>query len=86
MPEPPALRRPVYEESLLAPGVPEARQIRLFARGAGIRFERSPSRRILRRYGHIGVPVTPRRAGTLRIWATVNGQVTNRFAVRVLLC
>jgi hypothetical protein len=75
-----------YEESLLAPGIPEARQIRLFARGAGIRFQRSPSRRMLRRYGALGVPVTARRAGTLRIWAKVNGLVTNRFAVKVLPC
>jgi hypothetical protein len=75
-----------YEESLLTPGLGEPRQIRLFARGAGIRFERRPSRRMFRRYGAIGTPVTPRRARPLRIWATVNGLVTNRLAVKVLPC
>ena len=37
-------------------------------------------------YGAIGSPVTPRRARPLRIWATVNGLVTNRLAVKVLPC
>jgi hypothetical protein len=75
-----------YEESLLAPGIPEAGQITLFARGAGIRLKRSPNRTILRRYRHIGLPVTPPRAGTLRIWARVNGHRSTTFAVKVLPC
>jgi len=76
-----------YEESLLTPGVPEARQITLFARGAGLRLKRAPNRTMLRRYhGVIGLPVTPRRAGTLRIWARVNGLRTNTLPVEVLRC
>ena len=74
-----------HGESILAPGIPAASQIRLFARGAGIRLERSPSRRMLRRYGGaIGTPLTPRRGGTLRVWATVNGQRTDTLRVKVL--
>jgi hypothetical protein len=70
--------------SIMAPGIPEARQIRLYARGAGIRLARSPSRRMLRRYRALGAPVTPRRGGTLYIWASVNGQLTNKLPVKVL--
>ncbi len=76
-----------YEESLLMPGTVEPRGIRLFAHGVGIRFEGPPNRRMFRRYGGVlGIPVTPRRAGTLRIWATINGLVTNTFDVKVLRC
>jgi hypothetical protein len=75
-----------YEESVLAPGVPEARQITLFARGAGLRLKRPPNRTMRRRYRVIGLPVRPSRAGNLRIWATVNGQRTNTLPVEVLPC
>jgi hypothetical protein len=70
--------------SLLRRGVPGLRQIKLFARGAGVRLRRSPSRIILRQFGYLGTYVTPRRGGTLRIWATIGGKRTNTMRVRVL--
>ena len=73
-----------YGQSLLMPGVPETRQIRLFARGAGVNVSGPPNRRMLRRYHVIGLPVTPRRGGTLNIWATINGQRTDTLPVKVL--
>jgi hypothetical protein len=70
--------------ALLKPGVPEMRQIKLFARGAGVRVKRSPDRGMLGELGEIGTWVTPRRGGTLRIWATIGGKRTNTLRVRVL--
>ena len=70
--------------ALLKPGVPEMRQIKLFARGAGVRVKRSPDRGMLRELGEIGTWMTPRRGGTLRIWATIGGKRTNTLRVRVL--
>jgi hypothetical protein len=70
--------------ALLKPGVPELRQIKLFARGAGINIKRSPDRGILGELGEIGTWFTPRRAGTLQIWATIGGKKTNTLRVRVL--
>jgi hypothetical protein len=43
-----------------------------------------PNRRMLRRYHVIGLPVTPRRGGTLNIWATINGVRTDTLPVKVL--
>jgi hypothetical protein len=70
--------------SLIRRGVPGLRQIKLFGRGAGLRFKRTPHRAILRNYDAFGTFVRPRRAGTLRIWATVGGQKTNTLRIRVL--
>jgi hypothetical protein len=70
--------------SLIRRGVPGLRQIKLFGRGAGIRFKRTPHRAILRNYEAFGTFVRPRRAGTLRIWATIGGKRTNTLKVRVL--
>jgi hypothetical protein len=63
---------------------PELRQIKLFARGAGVRKKASPDRSMLNQLGAIGTWVNPRRAGTLRIWATIGGKKTNTLRVRVL--
>jgi hypothetical protein len=70
--------------SLIRPGKPELRQIRLFARGAGVRKKAAPDRSMLNQLGAIGTWVNPRRGGTLRIWATVGGKKTNSLPVRVL--
>jgi hypothetical protein len=70
--------------SLIRRGVPGLRQIKLFARGAGIRLRRTPSRILLRQFGYFGTYVRPRRGGTLRIWATIGGHRTNTMRVRVL--
>jgi hypothetical protein len=71
-------------KALLKPGVPEMRQIKLFARGAGVRVKRSPDRGMLRELGEIGTWITPRRGGTMRIWATIGGKRTNTLRVKVL--
>jgi hypothetical protein len=71
-------------KALLKPGVPEMRQIKLSARGAGVRVKRSPDRTMLNQLGEIGTWVKPRRGGTLRIWATIGGRRTNTLRVRVL--
>jgi hypothetical protein len=63
---------------------PELRQIKLFARGAGVRKKASPDRSMLNQLGAIGTWVNPRRGGTLRIWATIGGKKTNTLRVRVL--
>jgi hypothetical protein len=70
--------------SLFKPGVPAKRQVKLFGRGAGIRFKRSPEATILRYYDELGAAVRPRRAGTLDIWATIGGRRTNTLHVKVL--
>jgi hypothetical protein len=70
--------------ALMKRGVPALRQVKLFARGAGIRLRRSPDRGMLRELGEVGTWLTPRRAGTLRIWAIINGHKTNTLRVRVL--
>lgn len=70
--------------SLTRRGVPELRQIKLFARGAGVRKKASPDRGMLGELGAIGTWVNPRRAGTLRIWATIGGKKTNTLRIRVL--
>jgi hypothetical protein len=70
--------------ALVKRGVPELRQVKLFARGAGIRVKRSPDRGMLRELGEVGTWFTPRRGGTLRIWATIGGHRTNTLRVRVL--
>ena len=71
-------------KALLRPGSPAMRQIKLFARGAGVRVNRSPDRGMLRELGEIGTWITSRRGGTLRIWATIGGKRTNTLRVRVL--
>jgi hypothetical protein len=70
--------------SLMRPGIPALRQVKLFARGAGVRKKASPDRGMLRELGAIGTWLTPRRGGTLRIWATIGGKRTNTLSVRVL--
>jgi hypothetical protein len=70
--------------SLMRRGIPELRQVKLFARGAGIRKKASPDRGMLRELGAIGTWMTPRRAGYLKIWATIGGKKTNTLRVRVL--
>jgi hypothetical protein len=70
--------------SLIRRGVPGLRQIKLFARGAGIRLKRKPARPIFREFGEFGAFVRPRRGGTLRIWATIGGKRTNTMRVKVL--
>jgi len=56
----------------------------LIRRGAGIRVEASPDRGMLSEFGAIGTGLKPRRAGKLRIWATVGGKKTNTRRVTVL--
>lgn len=56
----------------------------LFARGAGVRLKRSPDRGMLRELGEVGTWLNPRRAGTLRVWATIGGHRTNTLRIRVL--
>jgi hypothetical protein len=70
--------------SLMKPGIPPMRQVKLFARGAGVRLKRSPDRGMLRELGEIGTWLTPRRGGTLRIWARIAGKKTNTLRVKVL--
>lgn len=70
--------------SLLRPGVPELRQIKLFARGDGYRLRSSPDRGMLRELGEIGRWVNPRRAGTMKLWATIAGLRTNTVEMRIL--
>ncbi len=70
--------------SLLRPGVPELRQIKLFARGDGYRLRSSPDRGMLRELGEIGRWVNPRRAGTMKLWATIAGHRTNTVEMRIL--
>jgi hypothetical protein len=70
--------------SLIRRGTPEIRQIKLFARGAGIRVKASPDRGILNEFGDLGTSLRPRRAGKLRIWATIGGKRTNALRVTVL--
>jgi hypothetical protein len=70
--------------SLIRRGIPEMRQIKLFARGAGVRVKRSPDRGMLNQLGAVGTWLTPRRGGTLKIWATIGGNKTNTLRVRVL--
>jgi hypothetical protein len=70
--------------SLMRRGVAPLRQIKLFARGAGIRLRATPDRGMLREFGYLGTFVRPRRGGTLRIWATIGGKRTNTMRVRVL--
>jgi hypothetical protein len=70
--------------ALMKRGVPALRQIKLFARGAGIRLKRSPDRDMLRDPGVIGTWLTPRRGGTLRVWARIGGKRTNTLRIKVL--
>jgi hypothetical protein len=70
--------------SLMRRGVPMLRQVKLHGRGAGIRFRRTPDRGMLRDPGVIGTWFTPRRAGTLKLWATIGGKRTNTVRVKVL--
>jgi hypothetical protein len=70
--------------SLLKGGVPALRQIKLFARGAGVRLKRAPDRGMLRDPGVTGTWLTPRRGGTLKVWATIGGHRTNTLRIRVL--
>jgi hypothetical protein len=70
--------------SLMKPGVAPLRQVKLFARGAGVRLKRTPDRDMLRDPGVIGTWLTPRRGGTLRVWARIAGKKTNTLRVRVL--
>jgi hypothetical protein len=70
--------------SLIRRSVPEMRQIKLFARGAGVHKRAAPDRGMLNEFGAIGTWVNPRRGGTLRIWATIGGKKTNTVRVRVL--
>ena len=70
--------------SLIRRSVPEMRQIKLFASGAGVRKKAAPDRGMLGEFGAIGTWVNPRRGGTLRIWATIGGKKTNTLRVRVL--
>ena len=70
--------------AMFKPGVAPLRQVKLFARGAGVRLKRSPDRSMLRQYNSIGTWVRPRRGGTLRIWATIGGHKTTTLLVKVL--
>ena len=70
--------------SLMRSGVPMARQIRLHGRGAGIRFKKRPDRSMLRDPGVIGTWFTPKRAGRIKLWATIGGKKTNVRRMKVL--
>jgi hypothetical protein len=39
---------------------------------------------MLRQLGEIGRWVNPRRAGTMRLWATIAGKRTNTLRMRIL--
>ncbi len=69
--------------SLMKPGIPGLRQIKLFARGDR-RLKSAPDRGMLRELGAIGRWVNPRRAGTMRLWATIGGHRTNTLRMRIL--
>lgn len=70
--------------ALMRRGVPMMRQIRLHGRGAGIRFKKKPDRSMLNDPGVIGTWFTPRRAGRIKLWATIGGKKTNVRRMRVL--
>lgn len=70
--------------SLIKPGTAELRQIKLFARGDGYRLKSAPDRGMLRELGAIGRWVNPRRAGTMKVWATIAGHRTNTLRLRIL--
>jgi hypothetical protein len=70
--------------SLLKPGTAELKQIKLFARGDGYRLRSAPDRGMLRQLGEIGRWVNPRRAGTMRLWATIAGKRTNTVRMKIL--
>ena len=70
--------------SLIKPGRAELKQIKLFARGDGYRLKSAPDRGMLRELGEIGRWVNPRRAGTMRVWATIAGHRTNTVRLRIL--
>jgi hypothetical protein len=70
--------------SLMKRGVAPIRQLKLFARGDGYRLKSSPDRGMLRELGAIGRWVNPRRAGALRLWATIGGHRTNTIRARIL--
>ena len=70
--------------SLFKSGVPSRRQVKLFARGAGLNVKSPPDTGILREFGEIGAALRPRRAGTLKIWATIGGKKTNTLRIKVL--
>ena len=70
--------------SLIKPGRAELKQIKLFARGDGYRLRSAPDRGMLRELGEIGRWVNPRRAGTMKVWATIAGHRTNPLRLRIL--
>jgi len=70
--------------SLIKPGTAELKQIKLFARGDGYRLKSAPDRGMLRELGEIGRWVNPRRAGTMKLWATIGGKRTNTVRMRIL--
>jgi hypothetical protein len=70
--------------SLIKPGRSELRQIKLFARGDGYRLRSAPDRGMLRELNAIGRWVNPRRAGTMKLWATIAGKRTNTVRMRIL--
>ena len=70
--------------SLMKRGVPPLRQIKLFARGDGYRLKSAPDRGMLRELGAIGRWVNPRRAGTMKMWATIAGHRTNTLRAPIL--
>lgn len=70
--------------SLVKPGRAELKQIKLFARGDGYRLKSAPDRGMLRELGEIGRWVNPRRAGTMKVWATIAGHRTNTLRLRIL--
>ena len=70
--------------SLLKSGMAPRKQVKLFARGAGLSQKTAPDRSLLFGSGDIGNTLTPRRAGTLKIWATIGGYRTNTLRIKVL--
>ena len=60
------------------------RQIRLHGRGAGIRFKKTAGPlHAPRSRGHRHL-VHPRRAGKIKLWATIGGKRTNTVRMKVL--
>jgi len=70
--------------SLLKSGVAPRKQVKLFARGAGLNQKTAPDKTLLFGTGDIGTTLVPRRAGTLKIWATIGGHRTNTLRIKVL--
>jgi hypothetical protein len=78
-------QHPLMGDPLRAePDSADRKRIRLYASGAGIEVSRRPERAALRGFGaSLELKLRPRRAGTLRIWARIDGVKTNALRIAV---